>query len=86
LQAVGQPPFRQPPLAQELQPTVTTLLPASQAQGWNVSCALQPHELHEPVDIGTAAAAAHAEQPPVCTMIAEPLGLGALLGVPRRMP
>jgi hypothetical protein len=83
LQLVGQPPFKQPPLAQELQPTFTTLLPASQAHGWNVSCALQPHEPHEPVAAG-AAAAAQDEQPPVCTMSTEPAGLGAPAGVPRR--
>jgi hypothetical protein len=82
LQPLGQPPLRQPPLAQVLQPpTVTTLLPASQAHGWKVSCALQPQELQEPVIAGAAAPAAQAEQPPVCTTTTEPVGLGAPVAV-----
>jgi hypothetical protein len=57
--------------------------PSQAAHGWKLSCALQPHELHEPAVAG-AAAAAHAEQEPPAGTMTEPTGLGAPEGVPNR--
>jgi hypothetical protein len=48
------------------------------AHGWKFSCALHPQELHEPVVVGTAAAA-HEEQVPPAGTMTEPTGFGRTL-------